>query len=68
MQVPLGVFLKNENKLDEMADILDHLHKYVPRVRKLRFQDTKIIHTDHFSHILLGVTNSQLPGFVGATE
>ncbi|KAL5473464.1 hypothetical protein EMCRGX_G027953 [Ephydatia muelleri] len=44
--VPLGVFLKNENKLDEMADILDHLH----------------------NHILLGVTNSQLPGFVGATE
>jgi len=30
MQVPLGVLLFNENKVDEMSKILDKLHKYVP--------------------------------------
>ena len=30
MQVPLGIIMKNENKLDEMVDILTSLHKYVP--------------------------------------
>lgn len=29
MQVPLGVLL-NENKGDEMVEILSHLHQYVP--------------------------------------
>uniref|UniRef100_A0A1X7VUI6 DUF6589 domain-containing protein n=1 Tax=Amphimedon queenslandica TaxID=400682 RepID=A0A1X7VUI6_AMPQE len=28
--VPLGVILRNENKIDEMSKILDELHKYVP--------------------------------------
>ena len=28
--MPLGVTLKNENKLDEMVDIMAMLHKYVP--------------------------------------
>jgi len=28
--VPLGVILKNENKTEEMVDIMSHLHKYVP--------------------------------------
>jgi L1 cell adhesion molecule like protein len=31
--VPLGVDLKNENKLDEMCEIMDRLHKYVPTIR-----------------------------------
>ncbi len=30
MQVPLGVLLKNENKGDEMVEIMSHLHQYVP--------------------------------------
>ena len=30
MQVPLGVIFKNENKLDEMVDIMDHLNQYIP--------------------------------------
>ena len=30
MQVPLGVLLLNENRVDEMCKILDELHKYVP--------------------------------------
>lgn len=29
-QVPLGVLLKDENKLDEMVDIMAHMHNYVP--------------------------------------
>ena len=32
MQVPLGVFLKNETTYEEMMDILDMLQKYVPKV------------------------------------
>ena len=37
--MPLGVFLRNENKLEEMVDILDHLHKYVPMVRSTEMFD-----------------------------
>lgn len=29
-QVPLGILLHNENKLDEMCKIMDEHHKYVP--------------------------------------
>ena len=31
-QVPLGIILKNENKIDEMTEILTDLHQYVPCV------------------------------------
>eukprot|EP00731_Ephydatia_muelleri_P006970 Em0003g1218a len=62
-QVPIGVFLKNENKFDDMSEILDELHKYVPMIRTT--QVVKIsgpgettrpitIHTDHFNHIMIG--------------
>ena len=30
VQVPLGVIDKNENRVDEMCDIMDQLHKLVP--------------------------------------
>lgn len=30
--MPLGILRKNENKGDEMVDILKHLHQYVPSV------------------------------------
>ena len=30
MQIPLGILLKNENKYEDMIDILDHCHRYVP--------------------------------------
>ena len=90
MQVPLGVFLKNENKLDEMADILDDLHKYVPKVRMTQeveisgpgLQEVEISgpglqeiqHKQKLSTLTISithcweVTNSQLPGFMGAIE
>lgn len=32
MQVPLGIFLKGEQKYEEMVQVLDHLHQYVPTV------------------------------------
>ena len=32
IQVPLGIIPKNENKSDEMVDIMTALHKYVPIV------------------------------------
>ena len=32
MQVPLGILSKNENKGNDMIDIMEHLHKYVPSV------------------------------------
>lgn len=35
-QVPLGVLLKNENKTDDMVDIMSHLHQYVPAVEYTR--------------------------------
>lgn len=30
LQIPLGVILKNENQVGEMAQIMESLHKYVP--------------------------------------
>lgn len=30
IQVPLGIIPKNENKLDEMVEIMSQLHQYVP--------------------------------------
>ena len=31
-QVPLGVLQHNENRIDEMTKIMDHVHTYVPSV------------------------------------
>ena len=28
--MPLGVLQRNENKLDQMCEIMDKLHEYVP--------------------------------------
>jgi len=32
MQVPLGIYLKGEQKLEEMIEVLTHLHQYIPTV------------------------------------
>ena len=50
--------MKNENKLDEMVDILHELHKYVPSLRTMqRFEyssdgeaEVAEIDADHFCH------------------
>ena len=74
--MPLGVILKNENVLNEMVEILDELHKYVPT--KQTTQEFEVVHSednvehlslkaDHFHHILLG--GDQLsPGYAVVSE
>ena len=55
--------MKNENKLDEIVDILDELHKYVSSLRTMqRFEyssdgeaEVAEIDADHFCHIPFGV-------------
>lgn len=59
LQVSLGIHLKNENKTDEMADIMEHLQQYVPskRISELfQVSESKevAIEIDYFCHILFG--------------
>ena len=42
MQLPLVVILKNENKGDEMVDIMAHLHQYV---QSINYSEKKVIST-----------------------
>ena len=44
MQVPLGVFLRDENKLDEMVDLLEELQQYVPLT--LSAKDVKVSNSE----------------------
>lgn len=61
-QVPLGVILKSETKTEEMVDICDELHAYVPTTSKehmIKFTDGDKDHEikvmeDHFHHLLFG--------------
>ena len=51
--------MKNENKTDEMVDILNDLQKYVPSERSTKeflIAPGKVfsLQLDHFSHVLLG--------------
>ena len=78
LQVPLGVVLKNENILNDMVDILDELHIYVPKTSSTQSYDTCAedggtrtvdVTTNHFSHILLGgdqLTVARVRGSQGA--
>ena len=60
MQVPLGVLLKSENNYDDMIDIMDHLHKYVPSfhtTEDVTFQSTgenAVAHRVHFHPLIFG--------------
>ena len=59
LQVSLGIHLKNENKTDEMADIMEHLQQYVPSKRiseSFQVSESKEVELeiDHFCHILFG--------------
>ena len=40
LKVPLGVLAKNENKGDDMMEIMYHIHKYVPLVDT--FEETEV--------------------------
>lgn len=49
MQIPLGVLLHNENKLDEMGKILAHYMKLVPTVEvegRLQLPNGSVINFD----------------------
>ena len=57
------MLLKNENVLDDMVDILNALHKYVPKKTSIQSVDiceesgatrTMDLQIHHFHHILLG--------------
>lgn len=59
-QIPLGVILKSENKTDEMCEIMERMHQYVPHVQASHdfvnpvTEDVMKIQGDHFYHILFG--------------
>ena len=59
-QVPLGVLPKNENKIEDMVCIMEHLHQYVQTLRKEhRVQvsptsEEDVIQEHKFYQVLLG--------------
>lgn len=59
-QVPLGVHLQNENKLEEMVTIMTTLQRYVPTSSEDQLfsipgsDELVAVRVDHFHHILLG--------------
>ena len=58
-QVPLGIIMKNENKIDEMVDILTDL-QYIPMTTYTKTVDvpgtgdTELIKLDSLHHLLIG--------------
>ena len=57
--MPLGVLLKNENKLDDMVEIMDELQKYIPSKTTVQVfddgnDDVERMKIHHFSPIILG--------------
>lgn len=58
--MPIGVFLKNENKLEEMVEIMHSLHKYVPTTTITHTyavpstQETVDAVVDEFHHLMIG--------------
>ena len=56
----VGVLVKNENKLDDMVEIMDELQKYIPSIRTVQHFDgngdacLKDIESNYFSLIVLG--------------
>ena len=64
LKVPLGIILKCEQKYEEMVDILDSLHQYVPIVTTTEktvlpgSQDTVDITSDKVHSIALGTNDN----------
>ena len=53
---PLGVILKNENQIDEMGQIMEILHKYVPcqqSTDEIELASDQMLSVK-FLHILMG--------------
>ena len=59
-QVPLGILMKNENKMDDMVDILTHMHQYVPShaaTKTVQVPGTEYpenVQLERLHHILIG--------------
>ena len=72
----IGVILKSENLLNEMVDIIDVLHKYIPKTTSTqtfhhcarRDESGKAItvNIDHFNHILVGGDQLTVSRFYGS--
>ena len=76
LQIPLGVILKNENQVDEMGQIMEILHKYVPcqqstdEIELASGQMLSVKYTK-FLHILMGgdqLTVSRMRSVHGGLE
>lgn len=49
--------MKNENRMDEMVDILTHLHQYVPMTNVISVRgtgDTEVVQTEILHRLLIG--------------
>ncbi len=72
MQVPLGVYLKNENKVEEMVSIMERLQHYVPHHRttvNVQVPDSEefeTLHRDYFCHTLFGGDHVTVARAIGA--
>lgn len=74
LQVPLGIIMKNENKTDEMVDILSYLHQYVPMQSETKVANVPEIEVreeiqfENIHHILIGgdqLTSERIRGAQG---
>ena len=66
--------MKNENKVDEMVDILTHLHQYVPTKTDVKTinvpgtGDTEVVQSQSLHHLLIGgdqLTTERIKGAQG---
>ena len=72
VQVPLGVYLKNENKLEEMVSIMETLQQYVPSIRYstclqiIQGEEQETVHNDYFCATLFGGDQLTVARAIGA--
>ena len=56
-QLPLGIELKDENKTDEMCEILESIHKYIPAITQYNYRMVSLLSAKklkcgrHFSEV-----------------
>lgn len=60
VSVPLGILMWNENKTDEIVEILTHLHQYIPK----RSEESKV-YVQSIGDTQIVTVESLFPMFVG---
>lgn len=69
--------MKNENKTDEMVDILSHLHQYVPMVTSTNVinvpqsREAEVVTSEQLHHLLIGgdqLTSERVRGAKGVRQ